>query len=307
MPPADAVLLPEATPLDAVASQERDRCLNCGAGRVGAYCHGCGQHYLDDQLTIRTVWREFAERFLKLERGLPKTVGLALVAPGQLARRYVEGERRKFVNPVSFLLIGSALAVLLIPLYGSMDRLESDPMMVAQSDSTRISASMELGARLAGGDLNELSAEQRTRIIAQAQEQQARFMPAYLSTVQQLYSVFSVVLALSLAGALRLFFSGRERAFTYAETVVLGCYVGGVYIALTSVIASAIAPFAPILVGSVVSFVLLLVYTAFAAWGFYGRSAGDAALGAVSGLLAFVVYMVSVVVVAIPVAVFKTW
>lgn len=281
-------------------------CLNCGADRLGAYCHNCGQHHLDDRLTLRVVWREFAERFLKLERGLFATTKAALLDPGGLARRYVEGQRRRFVNPISFLLIGSALAVLALPLYASSERMASDPMMAAQSDTTRIAASVDLGIRMAGGDPSELTEAERTEIIAESVERQERFLPAYLSTVQQLYSVFSIALALALAGFLKLFFSGRERTYTFAETLVLGCYVAGIYVLLAAVLASAMAPFAPLMAGTIVSAVLIVGLGALAARGFYERTAGTAALGALSGLLALVAYVVVVVVVALPIVVIKT-
>ena len=102
-------------------------CLDCGAPRLGDYCHGCGQRHADDRLTLRSVWRDFAERFLKWERGLPATVRMALLDPGRLAREYVAGRRRRYVNPVSFLILGATVAVLLIPLYASQERMMSSP------------------------------------------------------------------------------------------------------------------------------------------------------------------------------------
>ena len=297
---------PEAPPPGPQPDEGPTECLNCGAERLGAYCQRCGQHHLDDRLTLRVVWREFAERFLKLERGLLATLKLALLDPGALARRYVGGERRRFVNPISFLLIGSAIAVLMIPLYASQDRIVNDTSMptVAQ-DSTARAAQFDLGVRLAGGDPSELSADERAEAIQRSVEAQEEFLPLYLSTMQQLYSVFSIVLALALAGWFKLFFAGRTPSYTFAETLVAGCYVAGIYLLLSATIASLLAPFAPILGGTIVSALLLLGLAALAARGFYERTAGAAALGALSGALALVAYMVTVVVVAIPVVIVK--
>ena len=290
-PPALAAT-PEPAPPPAGGAD----CLDCGAPRLGEFCHRCGQHHLNDRLTLRVIWRGFAERFLKLERGLLATARLAFLNPGRLAREYVGGRRRRYMNPVSFLLVGSAIAVLLMPLYGSPERLMGDASMPSQSQAN-IEASFDLGIRMAGGDPSELSAEEREQMVAEAMERNERFIPAYVETVAKLYSVFSVVLAFALAAFLRLFFSGRPKTYTFAETLVLGCFFAGAYAALTSVIASALAPFAPVLVGSVVTTVVLIAGSAYAATGFYARSWGAAALGAVSGVAAFVVYMVVVMVV----------
>lgn len=289
MPKTAPALAPEAA-----------ACLNCGADRLGAYCHACGQHHLDDRLTLRVVWREFAERFLKLERGLLGTTRAALLDPGGLARRYVDGQRQRFVNPISFLLIGSAVAVLMLPLYASTDRMLNDPM-AAQTDSTQMMASMRTGFEMAGGDFEALTEAERAELGARAAEFQSSFVPTYLTTLQQLYSVFSIALALALAGTYKLFFSGRERTFTFAETVVAGCYAAGIYVALSAVIASAIAPFAPLLAGTAVSVLLIVAVGALTAAGFYGRTVGNVALGALSGIVALAVYLVVVVVVAIPI------
>lgn len=279
-------------------------CLDCGAPRLGAFCQECGQHHMDDHLTLRVVWREFAERFLRLERGLPATVRLALLDPGRLAREYVHGRRRRYVNPVSFLLLGSALAVLLIPLYASTERMTNDPSLPTHSRES-VAASVDMGIRIAGGDPADMPAEERERIITESIENQEAFMTAYLTAVNKLYSVFSVVLALALAGSCKLFFNGRQPSYTFAETLVLGCFFAGTYTALTSVLASGMAPFVPLMVSSAVTTLLLIGGAAYAATGFYGRSWSTVGLGAISGIAAFGVYMLSVVLMAIPVALFS--
>lgn len=300
-PPALAVPVLTDRPPPAGGAPERvEVCLDCGAPRLGPYCHRCGQHHLDDRLTLRVIWREFAERFLKLELGLFATVRLAVLDPGRLAREYVYGRRRRYMNPVSFLLLGSALAVLLIPLYGSADRLLDDDSMPGQSRAS-LSRSIDTGIRIAGGDPGELSPEEREQMIAEAVERNETFIPAYIETVGKLYSVLSVVLAFALAAFLKLFFSGRPQTYTFAETLVLGCFFAGAYAALTSVVASALAPFALTAVSSVVTTVVLIAGSAYAATGFYERSWGTAALGAVSGIVALVVYFGVIIVVGVAV------
>ena len=309
--PDDTALLapaPAAPDLDAAVADtaEPDRqCLDCGAPRLGDYCQDCGQYHRDDRLTLRSVWRDFAERFLKFERGLPATVRRAVTDPGGLARDYVRGRRRRYVNPVSFLLLGSALAVLLIPLYGSAERLMGDPSIPGNRPGAA-AVGFDLGVQIAGGDPSQITPEERARIIAESQERQAEFFPAYLSTVNQLYSVFTVVLALAFAGFLKLFFSGRPRTDTFAETLVLGLFFAGTYAALSSVVASGVAlAGGPLAVGMAATTALLVGGAAWAAAGFYDRSWGAAGLGAVSGVAALVVYMVSVMVIALPVVMVK--
>ena len=74
-PPAVALAEPQA------ATADGDGCPCCEAARAGAYCHGCGQHYLDGPITLRLLARQFAERFLKLERGLSGRSSPCLAVP----------------------------------------------------------------------------------------------------------------------------------------------------------------------------------------------------------------------------------
>lgn len=89
-----------------------ERCSNCGAERVGAYCHNCGQQFLEGRLTLRRLWSEFAARFLNLEQGFGRTLWELFTDPGGVARRYVEGERRRYTNPLSYFLFATAVSLL---------------------------------------------------------------------------------------------------------------------------------------------------------------------------------------------------
>ena len=89
-----------------------DVCLNCGAQRIGEFCHDCGQHFLDGRLTLRRLWDDFAVRFFKMERGLLLTLRVMLLNPGRVIRHYVDGQRRRYVNPFTYLFFGAALSLL---------------------------------------------------------------------------------------------------------------------------------------------------------------------------------------------------
>ena len=96
-----------------------DACLNCGAARLGAYCHACGQYYLDGRLSLRQLWREFVARVLNVDRGLLHTFLDLSRSPGDTVRRYLHGQRRRYVSPFYYLFVGAALSVLTFRLIGA--------------------------------------------------------------------------------------------------------------------------------------------------------------------------------------------
>lgn len=84
-------------------------CVNCGAERQGPYCHECGQRYLQARLSAAELWWIFADRFLDWEEGVWRTFLKMAVSPGVVIRHYLDGRRRTYLNPFSYLLFCVAL------------------------------------------------------------------------------------------------------------------------------------------------------------------------------------------------------
>lgn len=78
-------------------------CLNCGTELVGDYCHKCGQtgHV---HRTLMSWWHDFAHGVLHLDGKVWRTLPLLVWKPGQLTRRYIQGERARFVSPIALFL-----------------------------------------------------------------------------------------------------------------------------------------------------------------------------------------------------------
>lgn len=116
--PAVSYTAPAVTDVDdgpaagSVASATTDVCRNCGEARRGAYCSRCGQHFLEDRLTFRLLAAEAWER-ITVERGFLRTLWDMTVRPGVVVRRYVSGQRRRYVSPFTYLLVGGAVTLLL--------------------------------------------------------------------------------------------------------------------------------------------------------------------------------------------------
>lgn len=86
-------------------------CLNCDTQRVGAYCHACGQPFREGRLTLRGLWNDVALHFFQMDRGLLRTLRDMLINPGRVIRRYVDGQRRRYVNPFTYLFTGAATSL----------------------------------------------------------------------------------------------------------------------------------------------------------------------------------------------------
>lgn len=82
-----------------------DCCPHCGASREGLYCHSCGQRYLKSRLTLRELAWLFVERFLDWEQGIWPTYKGMMLYPGRVIGLYLDGERRRYINPFSYIVL----------------------------------------------------------------------------------------------------------------------------------------------------------------------------------------------------------
>jgi hypothetical protein len=78
-------------------------CLNCGTTLLGPHCHRCGQagHV---HRTIGAIWHEILHGVVHFEGKLWNTLPLLFFRPGELTRRYIHGERARFVSPMAMFL-----------------------------------------------------------------------------------------------------------------------------------------------------------------------------------------------------------
>ncbi len=78
-------------------------CLNCGAALSGRYCASCGQQ-AHVHRTLSAIWHDILHSVLHFDGKMWRTLPMLLFKPGELTRRYVHGERAKFVSPMALFL-----------------------------------------------------------------------------------------------------------------------------------------------------------------------------------------------------------
>jgi hypothetical protein len=78
-------------------------CLNCGTTLIGAHCHACGQKGHVHR-TLHAFGHDFLHSVLHFDGKIWRTLPMLFWNPGALTRRYVHGERAKFVSPLALFL-----------------------------------------------------------------------------------------------------------------------------------------------------------------------------------------------------------
>src|SRR5262245_18517156 len=78
-------------------------CLNCGAVLTGPYCNQCGQKGHVDR-TLSGFGHDLLHGVFHFEGKIWRTLPMLAWRPGELTRRYIEGERASFVSPIAIFL-----------------------------------------------------------------------------------------------------------------------------------------------------------------------------------------------------------
>lgn len=78
-------------------------CLNCGTTLIGPHCHVCGQKGHVHR-TLHAFGHDFMHSVLHFDGKIWRTLPMLFWNPGDLTRRYVHGERAKFVSPLALFL-----------------------------------------------------------------------------------------------------------------------------------------------------------------------------------------------------------
>jgi cell division protein FtsL len=90
--------------------QTAGNCLNCGAVLAGAYCSVCGQKARVHR-TLGAFGHDLAHSVFHFDGKIWRTLPLLAWKPGELTRRYIHGERARFVSPFAIFLFSVFLMV----------------------------------------------------------------------------------------------------------------------------------------------------------------------------------------------------
>jgi len=187
----------------ASASEEETEkaCPNCDATLRGRFCHDCGQRDHDGRITFGDLGRHLVDSLFDVQRGFLYTLRQVALSPGDVARRYVRGERKTFTNPLTmFILVATAV-------FFAIGFFKAEFVNV-MAEATKLS--MPDVAFEEGGSME--------KVFGITSRQEYGEMTFFV--VQRAYSYVGIFYCLLIAVALRLFFT----RCTIAENVVFQLY-----------------------------------------------------------------------------------
>lgn len=132
-------------------------CLNCGAPLGGTFCQVCGQH-AHVHRTISAFFHDLAHGVFHFEGKTWRTIPLLAWRPGELTRRYIDGQRARFVSPIALFLF---MVFLMFAVLGRL----GGPFQVTQINDGKSTKSLAQAANDARGTEASLQ-RQRAALVA---------------------------------------------------------------------------------------------------------------------------------------------
>ena len=96
-------------------------CLNCATPLEDhQYCHHCGQKAKVHR-TLRGLMNDFIHGVLHFDGKFWRTLPMLFTAPGELTRRYVKGQRARFISPIAVYLFAVVAMFAFVISVGDID------------------------------------------------------------------------------------------------------------------------------------------------------------------------------------------
>ncbi|HEX8553386.1 MAG TPA: DUF3667 domain-containing protein [Sphingomonas sp.] len=117
-------------------------CLNCGTRLIGPHCHACGQNGHVHR-SLGAIGHELAHGVFHFEGKIWRTLPLLITRPGELTRRYIAGERTRFVSPLALFLFTVFL------MFASFSLVKSDLDAIADRPASAAATLRQMDAQIA--------------------------------------------------------------------------------------------------------------------------------------------------------------
>lgn len=180
---------------------EQRKCINCGAILMGKFCHVCGQPETVKRITIKSFILDFTAKWIGWDNKFLRTVQWLTINPGQVPREYINGNRVRFVGPLGYAFLTTAIMLIVYKLFGvDVKELMSSGQEV-------------FGGGAAGTRPQDLKMQEFNQGMLQVMAENFRFM------------VVIMIPFLALAGIW--FYRNKRNRINYLELCVLFFYLAG--------------------------------------------------------------------------------
>ncbi len=75
-----------------------------------SFCANCGARIIQNRLTFKNLWHDVTERYFNMDNTFFKTLWHLIIKPELVISGYIDGVRKKYLNPINFMAIALTLS-----------------------------------------------------------------------------------------------------------------------------------------------------------------------------------------------------
>ena len=159
-------------------------CLNCGTQLIGSHCHSCGQK-AHLHRTIRAFLHDILHGALHFDGKIWRTLPKLIFKPGKLTRRYIDGERARFVSPIALFLFSVFLMFAVFQAIGLTTPTQINTQEALAAGLAEVREEAEADLSKAQSDLDALAEDDPGRVAAEQELTDARETLEGLDTARE--------------------------------------------------------------------------------------------------------------------------
>lgn len=194
-------------------------CKNCAVPQEKGqkYCSNCGSKIIDHRISVKSLFSDFSKDVLGWDNKYFRTVKDIILRPEKVVLPYLDGTRKRYMSPLAFFSIGTAIAVLIFNVFA-----DEYLAMVEEVSSSQSSFFYDLGVEAGGGEIsNSELIEKKEALQLEQIERQKKIQEVilkYFNLFSFLYLPFYALFS---------FFTYRK-LHTFGEHLVINAYTQGV-------------------------------------------------------------------------------
>ncbi len=115
-----------------------------------SYCPDCGAKVIRNRITVKNLWYDAVERFFNIDNTFLKTFLALFTRPEDVIGGYIDGVRKKYLNPISYFTIAVTLGALFVFLIRSVfpEAMDFSQNAMIEPTDPRYNANIEMGKKI---------------------------------------------------------------------------------------------------------------------------------------------------------------
>ncbi len=224
-------------------------CKNCNSQLKSEqlFCDNCGSRVIRKRITVKNLVSDLASNVFGWDNKFFLTLRMLILKPDVLLKEYIEGARKKYMNPFTLLGLGAAIALFIFNFF-----LEDYLALNIESNAQSVEVIGNMMQKQMGEEFD---------IVAYKQEQ----MEIITKLSSFMLKYFNLLVVFSLPFYTFLSFLTYRKPYNYGEHLVINSYVQGLSFLVTSLIFTISVFTNPSVY--IIAIVLLIIYYTYA----YGK------------------------------------